>query len=315
MAGSTECIMIYFVRGLEAKAAAGAVVEPGGDLGTLPLSEELEIRALRQVLANQAIGVLIGPPFPGMVGSGEVEAGAEESLDLLVAMELGSVVGGDGMDGMRFVRQELDGALGGMVCGGARELADAHQAAFAFDDRDDAGLAATMDCIGFPVAAAGPSLHHGGPLGDEPLARETAAAVVAAVPFASEFAGPAQVAPQRAAPRPVVPDVQIEGLVTHHRQAEPTAPPDNLFRTPAFAQQALQRPEVPPPVTCIAPRAAPPRVGLLNRHHRAIEPVVRPIALQFPMDRGPVSSQTRRNRSDRHASRPQRSDMISILGR
>ena len=54
---------------------------------------------LGQVLANEPVGVFVGPAFPRMVRRREVEAGAGRVLDRGVAMELGAVVGGDRPDG------------------------------------------------------------------------------------------------------------------------------------------------------------------------------------------------------------------------
>ena len=64
----------------------------------LCLGERGQGGALRQVLANQAVGVLVGTALPGVVGRGEVELETSLSLNGCVAVELGSVVGGDGLE-------------------------------------------------------------------------------------------------------------------------------------------------------------------------------------------------------------------------
>ena len=64
----------------------------------LCLGERGQGGALRQVLANQAVGVLVGTALPGVVGRGEVELETSLSLNGCVAVELGSVVGSDGLD-------------------------------------------------------------------------------------------------------------------------------------------------------------------------------------------------------------------------
>ena len=51
--------------------------------------------ALGQVLADQPVGVLVGPPFPGVVRRREVETGAGRPFDRRVVVELRLVVGGD----------------------------------------------------------------------------------------------------------------------------------------------------------------------------------------------------------------------------
>src|ERR1044072_8574900 len=133
MAESTDGAVIDFIGRSEAETTAWAIVEPSGDLGTMPLGEVLEVRALRQILAQKPVGVFIGAAFPRVVRGSEEEAGAELALDVLVAMEFGAVVGSDGVDGMRFVAQDLDGAPSGIMCARASQLADAHQSALAFD--------------------------------------------------------------------------------------------------------------------------------------------------------------------------------------
>ena len=45
--------------------------------------------ALRQILANESVGVFAGPPFPRVIGRGEVECRSGCSFDLVVAVELG----------------------------------------------------------------------------------------------------------------------------------------------------------------------------------------------------------------------------------
>jgi len=51
--------------------------------------------SLGEVLSDEAVGVLVGTSFPGMMGISEVESGVGEALDVLIAVEFGSVVGGD----------------------------------------------------------------------------------------------------------------------------------------------------------------------------------------------------------------------------
>ena len=55
--------------------------------------------SLGEVLSDEAVGVLVGTSFPGMMGISEVESGVGEALDVLIAMEFGSVVGGSVLDG------------------------------------------------------------------------------------------------------------------------------------------------------------------------------------------------------------------------
>lgn len=77
---------------------AWSVIESEGDLGAPSLAEVLHRGALRDVLANEPIGVLVRAALPGVIRSGEVEGRAGGALDVAVAMELRSVVDGDGFE-------------------------------------------------------------------------------------------------------------------------------------------------------------------------------------------------------------------------
>lgn len=146
----------------EAKAAARAVVEVSGDVSALLLSKVSEVGAFGEILAEETIGILVGAAFPSVVRVGEVELGVQLARDIFEAMEFGAVVGGEAADGMGFVLEQEDGSAGGERGSGLGEFADANEAAFAFDGGGDAGLAAAMDGVQFPVAEAGASVHHEG---------------------------------------------------------------------------------------------------------------------------------------------------------
>ncbi len=68
------------------------------------LRQEHHALFLGQVLANEPVGVFVGPAFPRMVRRREVEAGAGALLDRGVAVELGPVVRRDGPHGTRLRR-------------------------------------------------------------------------------------------------------------------------------------------------------------------------------------------------------------------
>ena len=70
-----------------------------GSLVKVGLGEEAHVGAFGEVLAEQSVGVFVGSPFPGVVRGGEEEAGGGGGLEELVALELGTVVGSDGVDG------------------------------------------------------------------------------------------------------------------------------------------------------------------------------------------------------------------------
>ena len=100
--------MIDFVRGAEAEALAGAMVEVVSDARAEALSEVTERSTLGEVLSDEAVGVLVGAAFPGVMGSGEEDGGIESMLDGFVAVKLDSVVEGEGVHGMGLVGEQRD---------------------------------------------------------------------------------------------------------------------------------------------------------------------------------------------------------------
>ncbi len=53
------------MRGFQARAFTWAVVEAVHGVVKFRLRDRREIAVLREVLPNQAVGIFIGPPFPG----------------------------------------------------------------------------------------------------------------------------------------------------------------------------------------------------------------------------------------------------------
>src|SRR5205085_8343749 len=122
---------------------------------------------------------------------GEVDFSAEPLLELFVEVELRAVVGGDRPDRMWFALEQRGGALERLLRTEARQFADSHEAAFAFDDGDGPGFAAAVHRVDLPIAEAGPPFDHGRTLRDHPFTSEATAAVMASVALALEFAGSA----------------------------------------------------------------------------------------------------------------------------
>ena len=284
-AGDEARAVVDFVWSAEAETAAWAVIEAGGDGVAVRLGEMAERRALGEILADEAVGVLVGAAFPGLMGSGEVDGSMERLLERLVAVELDSIVRGDGADGMRFVGEEFDQLGVGVDDGGAGERGEAEKAALALDGGDDAGLALAMNGVGLPVAEAGTRGDHGWSIGDHAFTREPATAVLAGVALAPPLVGAAEVTPQRAAARLVRPDVQVERLGAHHPDPLDTQPADNLLGAEVRAQHRLDRREVFGGVAFVPAGAPPSTVGLLHREHRAVEAIVRTsVASDLAMD-------------------------------
>jgi len=86
------------------------VIELERDLVAACLREASHGRTLGDVLANEAVRVLVRAAFPGVIRSGEVESGVGESLDLAITVKLGAVVDGDGLEQMLVGADQLEDA-------------------------------------------------------------------------------------------------------------------------------------------------------------------------------------------------------------
>lgn len=74
---------------------AGAVVAPFGDILSLPKVNAAQTLALGELVADQAVGVLVDAALAEVVGLGEAHVGVKGISDLAVAGELLAVVGCD----------------------------------------------------------------------------------------------------------------------------------------------------------------------------------------------------------------------------
>jgi hypothetical protein len=313
-AGCVGDAVIDFIGRAKAEAKSGAMVELEGEGGALALGERGERGALGQILPEQPVGVFISPAFPSVVRRGEVDRGAQAPLERFIHMELGAVVGRDGADQMRFVAQDVGGAPQGLLGPDAWDLTDAHEATFAFDDRDGGGFAAAVHGIDLPVAETGAPLDDGGAFRDHPLTREPAAAVVTSVALALDLAGAAQMAPHRATGFLVGPDPQIDRLMAHAPDALAAQTADDLFRTKVFAQHAFNGDEVRRPKAPVATGAPASTMGLLHGPARAVGAIIpRAVPLHLTPDRASVPLQLPRDLRSAAAAHPQRANRVSFL--
>ena len=87
--------MDAFEGGLEVQTLSGSVVQRP-DVGLQLLGCDLrQIGAFGQVLTQQAVGVLIGPAFPRVIGVGEVDRQAQPAFQFAGTSKLAAVVQGE----------------------------------------------------------------------------------------------------------------------------------------------------------------------------------------------------------------------------
>ena len=123
-----------------------------------------------QVLANKAIGIFVSAPFPGMIRGGEETLDRGLSLYFLVAMELSTVVKGDGDELALVLLDGLDAGLSDLEGGSGGYLLNDDEASSPFDERNNAVMAvAANDGIAFPVADFMARFHGLGALRDMAL--------------------------------------------------------------------------------------------------------------------------------------------------
>src|SRR5256885_4256961 len=272
-------------RGEEAVPFSRAVVECRRDHIALVLGEALHGSALRQVLANESVGVFVRSPFPGVIRGGEVDLHAGGSLDLLVAVELRTVVDGDGFEQAGMRQNQLDHAFVERGNVPAAKLANQGGSAGTFDQGDDAMLAAgSEDGVHFPVTELAATLDGGGSRGDVAFAAHPPALLVTAVPFAP-LVRLAKMAPELSAPSFVTPDVAVDRFMTDLEHAEQPQPAADLLGAELFSKQRgnqLPRGRAEP---ATASRTTAPPVRFLLGDAVAIGAVVMGgVALKLPAD-------------------------------
>ena len=140
-----------------AQALSGPVVDLIGNSVELLLAVAREIRALGQVLAHQAVGVLVGATLPRAVGVTEVHRDARAAAQLLVHGHLSALVVRHALaHGWRDPQQLVREGLHHINRTGRLELGqlDEHkQPAGALDQRAHrTGVARPLDEVTLPVA-------------------------------------------------------------------------------------------------------------------------------------------------------------------
>lgn len=167
----------------------------------------------RQVLPNQTVRVLVGSAFPGMIGRGEVEGDTGGAFDFVIAVELGAVVDGDGLEEASLLANELNDPAVQLGLGVIRELRDQQAPGRTLDEGHDAMFGAcSADGVHLPMADLTPELDRCRSFGDVPLSSQAATLLVRAVTLAILRSLP-ETTPQIPSRAFVAPDVLIDGLV------------------------------------------------------------------------------------------------------
>src|SRR5215475_13471878 len=150
-----------FAGGVVAEAFAGPVVELGGDGVDLAGGPGVEVGALGEVFAEQAVDVFVAAALPGCVGVGEVDGDAGGGGDALVLGEFFAAVPGEGLgEPGRQGAHVLDDGVGdggGVAPAGQREQGEVPGGAL--DDGADGrvrGLGAEVEGLRGARAPGGP---------------------------------------------------------------------------------------------------------------------------------------------------------------
>ena len=125
-------------RRLKAMCGARPYLQAVGDSVELFLAVDTQVRALGQVLAQQAVRVLAGAALPRAVRVAEVHRDARSSRQVLVACQFLALVVGQTLAHWLGNRIQLLRETGQRrCCGGIVHLGQQHQAAQAFDEYAD----------------------------------------------------------------------------------------------------------------------------------------------------------------------------------
>ena len=143
-----------FVGGFEAEDLARPVIESVLDARELMRGDEVEVGALWQVFADQAIGVFVGAALPGAVWIAEEDVHAKALGQGVVQSHLAALVVGEcfaqaGWYGAKASGEALEDAVGACIV----ELDEHKEAAGSLDDgADGRGVPGALDEVAFPVA-------------------------------------------------------------------------------------------------------------------------------------------------------------------
>ena len=195
---------------------AWTVVEEGVDPSQFLLAKRRERGLLGVDPANQPVGVLVGSPLPGVVGTCEEHVGLQLPRDVFVTGELLAVVEGDPVDGNPGFHEEIDDHQGNRVRLLAGRPPHQGEAGNALHQRHQVATGVFPDNqIAFPMPDLDAKLHFGGARLDAAPTRDHAAATPA-LPGAATLAlalGARQIRPKDAALLGICVDVLVDCLL------------------------------------------------------------------------------------------------------
>ena len=140
-------------RGLEAKRFPWPCIEPKGDLIKVMLSVNGSVRAVREVLAQQTIGVLVAAALPGAFRITEVDADIRRDGELAMISQFRSPIPSQRRHHhLRQVLHPGDQCADDAVAVFSADLDQHYKARAAFDERGDVAISGTTQQIAFPVA-------------------------------------------------------------------------------------------------------------------------------------------------------------------
>jgi hypothetical protein len=176
-----------------------------------------------------------------VVGGSEEEFRSGGSFDRFVAVELGTVVGGDGTGEPSGVVDQVDRSAVGGHDGTGFELTDHDVSTLTIDEGEDAVLVGdvTDDGIGFEVTDTASVLGPSGTLRDGTFTGELPTGIVGTVTFYALFGKTAQVLVEVSIPLSITPDMAVDSLVADREPPLMSQPASGLLRAPLLLDARL----------------------------------------------------------------------------
>ena len=157
-------------------ALSGPKVQSVGNRIAEGLSNGTHRCSFGNVLADQAVEVLIASAFPRVVRGSEVALYWEVLLKCFIAVELSAVVEGDCLEVGSMFLYGIHGSLCNGSGGSRIQLFDDSVAGFSFNESENAVMTIAADHgVCFPMTELHAGFHFRRPFGDMSLARQNSA--------------------------------------------------------------------------------------------------------------------------------------------